>query len=157
MNPIDQLIDQYRRGYKTTELWVAMAAGLAQALSAGFVPGSPVSKQLTNLTWVGIAYILARSGLKVAHVTAQARVSSPASRRNAMTAVAASPDPAVAPGIGVQHPPLDLRFDVVWFGGHGRGEEMRDDVFRRLCAGQSERGRGHFIVMPTMGLRKRIE
>src|SRR5438132_8391919 len=78
MNPIDQLIDQYKRGYKTTELWVAMAAGLAQALSAAFVPGAPLNKQLTNLTWVGIAYILARSGLKIAQVTAQARVSSPA-------------------------------------------------------------------------------
>ena len=50
--PIDQLIDRYKRGYKTTELWVAMAAGLAQALSAAFVPGAPLNKQLTNLTWV---------------------------------------------------------------------------------------------------------
>jgi len=76
MNPLDQIVCQYKKGYKTSEFWVALAAGGAQALAAAFDPSQPLNKQLSNLTWVAIAYILARSGLKVARATSQARVAS---------------------------------------------------------------------------------
>ncbi len=74
MNPLDQLFDQYKKGYKTSEFWVLIALGLTQALAAAFDHSKPLNQQLTNLTWVGISYILARSGLKVARATATGRV-----------------------------------------------------------------------------------
>ena len=74
MNPVDALTSQYKKGWKTSELWVAVAVGLAQALGAAFDSSAPVNDQLSNLTWVAISYILGRSGLKVARVNAQGKV-----------------------------------------------------------------------------------
>jgi hypothetical protein len=72
--PIDTLVGQYKQGYKTSELWVALAAGIGPAVAASFDASKPVTDQLSRLTWVAIAYILARAGLKVARVTSQAKV-----------------------------------------------------------------------------------
>jgi hypothetical protein len=74
MNPVDALTSQYKKGWKTSELWVAVAVGLTQVLGATFDPGTPLNDQLSNLTWVAISYILGRSGLKVARVSAQGKV-----------------------------------------------------------------------------------
>jgi hypothetical protein len=74
MNPVDALTSQYKKGWKTSELWVAVAVGLAQVLSASFDPAAPINDQLSNLTWVAMSYILGRSGLKVARVNAQGKV-----------------------------------------------------------------------------------
>ena len=84
MNPVDALTTQYKKGWKTSELWVAIAVGLAQVLGATFDPSAPVNDQLSNLTWVAISYILGRSGLKVARVNAQGKVISTASETEAV-------------------------------------------------------------------------
>jgi hypothetical protein len=84
MNPVDALTSQYKQGWKTSELWVALAAGLASVLGATFDPSAPVADQLSNLTWVAVSYILGRSGLKVARATAQAKVVSTAAETQAM-------------------------------------------------------------------------
>src|SRR5438105_14907816 len=101
MNPLDQLLGVYKRGYKTTEFWVALAAGLSQALGAAFDKSQTLNHQLTNLTWVAIAYILARSGLKVAGATAQARIvaagAAPALNQPNATNGASSATSAAAP------------------------------------------------------------
>ena len=86
MNPVDALTTQYKKGWKTSELWVAVVAGLVPVLSTAFDPSTPVNDQLSNLTWVAISYILGRSGLKVARATAQAKVVSTASETQAVTA-----------------------------------------------------------------------
>src|SRR3954471_24993325 len=72
-NPLDHLVSQYKHGYKTSEFWVALAAGTAQALVVAFDPSKPVRGQVTNLTWIALAYILSRSGLKVARAATQAK------------------------------------------------------------------------------------
>jgi hypothetical protein len=74
VNPLDTLIAQYKQGYKTSEFWVALAAGIGPAMTAAFDGSKPVNDQLSNLTWVAIAYILARAGLKVVRVNSQAKV-----------------------------------------------------------------------------------
>lgn len=84
MNPVDALTSQYKKGWKTSELWVAVAIGLAQVLGAAFDSSAPVNDQLSNLTWVAISYILGRSGLKVARVNAQGKVVSTAAETQAM-------------------------------------------------------------------------
>jgi hypothetical protein len=84
MNPVDALTSQYKKGWKTSELWVALAVGLSQVLGATFDPGAPVNDQLSNLTWVAISYILGRSGLKVARVNAQGKVVSTTAETQAM-------------------------------------------------------------------------
>lgn len=56
--------------------------------------------------------------------------------------------PSVSPSV------FDLRFDVVWFDAK---RPMSEDVFARLCAGQSAPGRGHYIAMPTTMRRKQVE
>ena len=65
-NRLVQVVTQYKQGYKTSEFWVALAAGVAQALILAFDPSEPIKGQITNLTWIALAYILGRSGLKVA-------------------------------------------------------------------------------------------
>src|SRR5207249_4026759 len=61
-----------------------------------------LNHQLTNLTWVAIAYILARSGLKVAGSTAQARIvaagAAPAPNQPTATNGAASAPSAAGAG-----------------------------------------------------------
>ena len=74
MNPVDALTSQYKKGWKTSELWVAVAVGLAQVLGVTIDSNAAVNDQLSNLTWVAISYILGRSGLKVARVNAQGKV-----------------------------------------------------------------------------------
>ena len=85
MNPVDALTTQYKKGWKTSELWVAVAVGLAQVLGAAFDPSAPMNDQLSNLTWVAISYILGRSGLKAARVNAQGKVVSAANETQAVT------------------------------------------------------------------------
>jgi hypothetical protein len=72
-NPLVQVVTQYKQGYKTSEFWVALAAGVAQALILAFDPSKPIKGQITNLTWIALAYILGRSGLKVAQAATQAK------------------------------------------------------------------------------------
>jgi hypothetical protein len=91
MNPVDALTSQYKQGWKTSELWVAVVAGLVPVLYANFDPNSTVQDQLSNLTWVAISYILGRSGLKVARATAQAKVVSKATETQAVGAAMAPP------------------------------------------------------------------
>ena len=86
MNPVDALTTQYKKGWKTSEMWVAVAVGLAQVVGATFDPSAPVNDQLSNMTWVAISYILGRSGLKVARVNAQGKVVSATSEAQAVTA-----------------------------------------------------------------------
>lgn len=74
MNPVDALTSQYKKGWKTSELWVAVAVGLAQVLGVTVDSSAAVNDQLSNLTWVAVSYILGRSGLKVARVNAQGKV-----------------------------------------------------------------------------------
>lgn len=87
MNPVDALTTQYKKGWKTSELWVALGVGLTQVLSATLDPNAPVNDQLSNLTWVAISYILGRSGLKVARVSAQGKVVAAATETQAVAAV----------------------------------------------------------------------
>jgi hypothetical protein len=74
VNPVETLISQYKQGYKTSEFWVALAAGIGPAVAASFDASKPVTDQLSNLTWVAISYILARAGLKVVRTNSQAKV-----------------------------------------------------------------------------------
>jgi hypothetical protein len=74
VNPLDTLIGQYKQGYKTSEFWIALAAGIGPAVAASFDASKPVTDQLSNLTWVAISYILARAGLKVVRANSQAKV-----------------------------------------------------------------------------------
>jgi hypothetical protein len=87
VNPLDALVSQYKQGYKTSEFWVALAAGIVPAVTAGIDPNKRLSDQLNHVVWVAIAYILARGGLKVARVTTHGKV---------VTALATS-TPAAAP------------------------------------------------------------
>ena len=73
-NPLEQLTAQYKKGYRTSEFWIALLVGLVQTVAASFNPNQTLKAQLSNLTWVGISYILARSGLKVARLTSASRV-----------------------------------------------------------------------------------
>jgi hypothetical protein len=73
-NPLEQLTGQYKKGYRTSEFWIALLVGLVQTVAASFNPNQALKAQLSNLTWVGISYILARSGLKVARLTSASRV-----------------------------------------------------------------------------------
>jgi hypothetical protein len=84
-NPLEQLTAQYKKGYRTSEFWIALLVGLVQTVAASFNPNQTLKAQLSNLTWVGISYILARSGLKVARLTSASKV---------VTAVAAVSPPA---------------------------------------------------------------
>ena len=94
VNPLVQVITQYKQGYKTSEFWVALVAGTAQALILAFDPSKPIKGQITNLTWIALAYILGRSGLKIAQAATQAKT---------VTALAASGTVA-APTMGVTPP-----------------------------------------------------
>src|ERR1700736_6496885 len=69
-----QLTGQYKKGYRTSEFWVALLVGLVQTVAASFDPNQTLKAQLSNLTWVGISYILARTGLKGARLTSASRV-----------------------------------------------------------------------------------
>jgi len=71
---LDQLAGQYKKGYRTSEFWVALLVGLVQMVAASFNPNQTLKAQLSNLTWVGISYILARTGLKVARLASSSRV-----------------------------------------------------------------------------------
>lgn len=73
-NPLDLITCHYKEGYKTSEFYAALAAGIAQAVIVAFDPSKPLAKQLTNLTWIAIAYVLSRSGLKIARATSSAKV-----------------------------------------------------------------------------------
>lgn len=107
MNPIDQLIAEYKHGYRTSEFWVALLAGIAQPVVAGFDPNQRVSGQLTNLTWIAISYVLGRAGLKVVRVNAQAKLAA------AQTAATASADPAATNGAGAATAGVFGRLDLL--------------------------------------------
>lgn len=87
-SPIEQLVAQYKHGYKTSEFWLALAIGLGQVLVASFDENKALGSQLTNLTWVGITYIASRAGLKMIRASSAAK---------ALAAPAAAPPP---PGNG---------------------------------------------------------
>ena len=89
MNPVDALTSQYKKGWKTSELWVAVAVGVAQVLGVTLDSSASVNDQLSNLTWVAISYILGRSGLKAARVNAQGKVVSTAAETQAAGAIMA--------------------------------------------------------------------
>jgi hypothetical protein len=95
-NPLEALASQYKQGWKTSEFWVALAAGAAQAAIVAFDPSKPLSAQVQNMTWVAIAYILGRSGLKVARAASSAKVVATATQAgiNVSAATAASSSPA---------------------------------------------------------------
>lgn len=90
MNPVDALTSQYKKGWKTSELWVAVAVGLAQVLGVTIDSNAALNDQLSNLTWVAISYILGRSGLKVARVNAQGKVVSTTAETQAAAAMPAT-------------------------------------------------------------------
>ena len=90
MNPVDALTSQYKKGWKTSELWVAVAVGLAQVLGVTIDSNAALNDQLSNLTWVAISYILGRSGLKVARVNAQGKVVSTTAETQATAAMPAT-------------------------------------------------------------------
>jgi hypothetical protein len=75
-NPVESMIGQYKEGYKTSEFWVALAAGIGPAITAAFDTGKTVNDRLSQVTWIALAYILSRAGLKVARVSSQARLAS---------------------------------------------------------------------------------
>ena len=105
VNPLDALVSQYKQGYKTSEFWVALAAGVAPAVAAGIDPNKRLSDQLNHVVWLAIAYILARGGLKVARVTTHAKVvtaalaSAPGPGLAAPASTNGTPDPAAAIGL----------------------------------------------------------
>jgi hypothetical protein len=74
VNAVETLVSQYKEGYKTTEFWAAIAAAVGPAVAAAIDGSGPLADQLSNVTWVAIAYILSRAGIKVARATAQAKV-----------------------------------------------------------------------------------
>src|ERR1700680_4136413 len=90
-NPLEQLTAQYTKGYRTSEFWVALLVGLVQTLAAAFNPNQTMKAQLSNLTWVGISYILARSGLKTARIVSAGRVISSVAQAGAQSAGVAVP------------------------------------------------------------------
>ena len=92
-----QLTGQYKKGYRTSEFWVALLVGLVQTLAASFNPNQTLKAQLSNLTWIGISYILARSGLKVARLTSASRVVAAVAAVNPPASTAASASVATVP------------------------------------------------------------
>src|SRR3984893_7223481 len=87
-----QLAGQYKKGYRTSEFWVALLVGLVQTLAASFNPNQTLKAQLSNLTWVGISYILARSGLKTARTVSAGRVISSVAQAGAERSGVAAPE-----------------------------------------------------------------
>jgi hypothetical protein len=92
-----QLAAQYKTGYRTSEFWVALLVGLVQTLAASFNPNQTLKAQLSNLTWVGISYILARTGLKMARLASAGRVVAAVAAVSAPTSAETSVAPADAP------------------------------------------------------------
>jgi murein DD-endopeptidase MepM/ murein hydrolase activator NlpD len=87
-----QFAGQYKKGYRTSEFWVSLLVGLVQTLAAAFNPNQTLKAQLSNLTWVGISYILARSGLKTARIVSAGRVISSVAQAGAQPAGVAVPE-----------------------------------------------------------------
>src|ERR1700730_6113878 len=87
-----QLAGQYKKGYRTSEFWVALLVGLVQTLAASFNPNQTLKAQLSNLTWVGISYILARSGLQTARTVSAGRVISSVAQAGAQPGGVAAPE-----------------------------------------------------------------
>jgi hypothetical protein len=134
VNPIDQLLSSYKQGYKTTEFWVTLAVGLTQALGAAFDKNKTFNDQLSNLTWVGIAYILSRAGLKVVRVAGTAKVASAATAATAAvttaaTVAAAQPAPAAGSAMPALSPETLERLRLI-VELHGSGG-LTDDQFQR--------------------------
>jgi hypothetical protein len=96
-NPLEQLTAQYKKGYRTSEFWIALLVGLVQTVAASFNPNQTLKAQLSNLTWVGISYILARSGLKVARLTSASRVVAAVAAVSPPASTAASASAATVP------------------------------------------------------------
>jgi hypothetical protein len=113
-SPVESMISQYKEGYKTSEFWVALAAGVAPVLTAAFDTSKPVNDQLNRVPWIALAYILSRAGLKVARVNSQAKLASSVTEASAMQAVPAGAFPtfdgdANGGGIDAIDTLLDLR------------------------------------------------
>jgi hypothetical protein len=128
-NPVETLAAQYKQGYKTSEFWVALAAGFGPAITAAFDPSKPVSDQLSHLTWIAVAYILARAGLKVARVSSQAKLASSATTAAAMSTPAPPVDTFAGDTNGGGLQALDTLVDL-----RERGL-LTDDQYEELAAG----------------------
>lgn len=59
MNPIDIIIGQFKTGWRTSEFWLVLAAGVWNAVYPAYNPHLPLAAQLTNLGVLAAAAIYA--------------------------------------------------------------------------------------------------
>ena len=102
MNPIDQVVSLFKSGYKTSEFYVVLLAGVWNAILGAWHSGQSWHSQISGLAVAGVAavYALARTGVKSSRVSALALVTSAvngaASAVEAGTTPVAPVDPAAA-------------------------------------------------------------
>lgn len=78
MNPIDQVVSLFKSGYKTSEFYVVLLAGVWNAILGAWHSGQSWHSQISGLAVAGVAavYALARAGVKSSRVSALALITS---------------------------------------------------------------------------------
>lgn len=72
MDPITQVSNLFKAGYKTTEFWLVLVAGVWNAIVQVWQPGHSWQSQAPALIFAGVTavYALARTWIKTARVSA---------------------------------------------------------------------------------------